>query len=140
MIYNISCKGNILNFDLVKVFYEVCVMDKIFTPESKVNCACFVLYVERLNPDYKRLLDDSGFDYVLSPLHSPEGKKQHRHLLLRNSKHNLSYKKVIALVSSLNPEPANGIECGKTIDDVRKIVAYFAHRTPDSANKEQFSD
>lgn len=83
------------------------------------------------------MLINSHLGYVVSPPHKPEGKKEHRHLLLRNMHgHFLNFEKITNLLNCMMLDPPNGIEVGSGMDSVRLMVQYFVHlNQPD---KEQF--
>ena len=112
-----------------------------FNEHSFVSQICAVLYEERLNPDYKKILFDSGYGCVLSPLHTPddEEKKPHRHLIIKDMHGNtLSYYRVEKLLESLNENHAFALELANGQSGVKSYAKYMLHITKDSRDKQQF--
>lgn len=107
-------------------------------PKSKKTaryCA-FIVYAEHFTPNgLVDSLESYGMPYVVSPLHSPEGRKSHYHVIVDNTE--------TAFPSLYMRSIAVALHCpNDSWQDVQNIVSaekYLRHETADSAHKQQFT-
>lgn len=74
--------------------------------------------------------------YVISPLHSPEGRKAHYHIIFDNTELCLGDNFFDDLQSKFN---CPDWHLAGLVKNIRRAELYLTHSTPDSSNKQQFS-
>lgn len=112
---------------------------QFFTEYSKTEQICGILYCEKLPDNYNEILDNSGYGYITSPVHTPdkENGKTHIHFILRDMHgHSLDYEKVNSLLEELNPQHARCVVLRGGHSALVDMSRYFIHLfNPD---KQQF--
>lgn len=73
--------------------------------------------------------------YVVSPLHSPEGRKPHYHIIFDNSETEYNADLLHTFCHILKT-PNNDF---RVVKNIRQCELYLLHQTADSANKQQFT-
>lgn len=95
----------------------------------------YIVYQEHYTLDgLCTILDQFRAPYVVSPLHTPEGRKAHYHVIIDNSEtaFNSAFLRTMAV---LLHSPNNSWQ---DVRNVRRAEMYLRHETADSCNKQQF--
>ena len=110
-----------------------------FNENSKTDQVCVILWAEKLPLNYYDILDNSGYGFITSPLHSPDNEcgKEHIHCVIRDMHgHNLDYNTIHNLIELLNPNSSRALCLRGGHAGLVDYARYFVHMNDDS--KQQF--